>query len=281
MDELFLRVCRHTSRVVTSTYSTSFSIGVRCLDRSVRDAIYAIYGFARLADEIVDTFTEYDNARLLDRFEEEYYYALSQGISLNPVINTFQHTVRRYRIPDELVQAFLRSMRCDLHKERFDEQELCRYIYGSADVVGLMCLMVFVNGDAARYAELEPCARRLGSAFQKINFLRDIGHDTQQLHRFYFPRVASEGLTDTVKEAIVDDVYDDYRVALEGIRRLPHSARLGVYIAYLYYVDLTNRILHTPASRLAEQRIRVPGFRKLMLLAKGYWHARVLHKLSC
>lgn len=280
MDKLFHTVCVKTSRLVTTSYSTSFSIGVKCLHPSIREAIYNIYGFVRFADEIVDTFHEYDREKLFNEFEEQYYKALEDKISLNPILNAFQHTVHTYHIQDELVQAFLKSMRSDLYKARFNEKEIKEYIYGSADVVGLMCLKVFVKGDDDEYERLKPYAVRLGSAFQKINFLRDLKHDTNKLHRDYFPILKTEGLNEKTKKMILEDIMEDYRVALEGIKQLPECARLGVYVAFLYYRSLTLRIMKTKAEKLMEERIRVSDTYKIFLLLKAYIDTKMITKFS-
>lgn len=270
MDPLFYKVSFQTSRLITHAYSTSFSIGARFLHTPVRDAIYSIYGFVRLADEIVDSFDGYDKAQLLEAFEQEYTKARASGISMNPVLNSFQATVNRYRIPDELIRSFLKSMRQDLNKVRFGEQELKEYIYGSAEVVGLMCLQVFVNGNTTAYDRLRPYAMRLGDALQKINFLRDLRHDTQHLHRIYFPVLKAGPLNETNKQAILQDIEEDFRLGLEGIRQLPACAKLGVYTAYLYYKALAKLIRATPASQLIQTRIRVPNATKIVLFGKAY-----------
>lgn len=270
MDKLYKQITFKTSSLVTSAYSTSFSIGVRCLHPSIREGIYGIYGFVRLADEIVDTFHEYNQAELLTEFEEDYYKALRRGISMNPVINAFCHTVTKYSIPDELIKAFMRSMKADLHKSQFADDEIREYIYGSADVVGLMCLCVFVQGDLDEYERLKPYAMRLGSAFQKINFLRDIGHDINNLHRVYFPVLKTRPLCEDTKKIILDDILEDYREAVIGIQALPSCARLGVYTAYLYYKSLTRQIMHTRAEKLMEERIRISNAQKMMLLGRAY-----------
>lgn len=270
MDPLFHKVSFQTSRLITHTYSTSFSIGTRFLHASIRDGIYSIYGFVRLADEIVDSFDGVDKAGLLEEFEQEYDKAITTGISLNPVLNSFQMTVNRYRIPDELIRSFLKSMRQDLYQVKFSEQELKDYIYGSAEVVGLMCLHVFLEGDTKAYDRLKPYAMRLGDAFQKINFLRDLRHDTLHLHRIYFPVLKTEPLDETNKQVILQEIQEDFRMGLEGIRQLPACARLGVYTAYLYYQTLTKLIEATPADRLIQTRIRVPNAAKIMLFGKAY-----------
>lgn len=269
MEELFHHVCIRTSQLVTHTYSTSFSIGVKCLHPSIRNDIYSIYGFVRVADEIVDTFHDYDRQNLLEEFEKEYYKALERKISLNPVLHSFQNTVRRYNIQDELVNAFFKSMKSDLCSTTFTEEGLREYIYGSADVVGLMCLKVFVRGDNEDYNRLKPYAMRLGSAFQKINFLRDLSHDIHQLHRIYFPILKTEPLNERTKRVILDEILEDYRIALKGIRQLPDCARLGVYTAYLYYKSLTRQIEKVKAELLLQKRIRISNMEKMVLLGKA------------
>ena len=270
MDPLYDKVCFGTSRLVTRHYSTSFSIGVRCLGREIRDAVYGVYGFVRIADEIVDTFLDKDREALLDEFEAEYYRALERRISTNPVIHAFCGVVRRYRIDDSLVRAFLGSMRMDLHRNRYTEDELGEYIFGSAEVVGLICLRIFVQGDPERYRELEPYARRLGAAFQKVNFLRDLKNDREELHRIYFPELKNDTFTEAVKKRLLDDIYEDFAQARVGIRRLPDCARLGVYTAYLYYLALARAIAATPCERLSETRIRISNLRKLLLFGRAY-----------
>lgn len=275
MDTLYKEVSFRTSQLVTSAYSTSFSIGVRCLDSSIRDAIYSIYGFVRFADEIVDSFHEYNKEKLFAEFEREYFRAIEEGISLNPIINSFQHTVQNYNIEDSLVQAFLKSMRSDLHKTKFTEVEIKEYIYGSADVVGLMCLRVFVSGDNEAYEHLKPYAMRLGSAFQKINFLRDLKHDTDDLHRIYFPVLKSEPLSESTKIVILNDILDDFKEAMIGIKLLPENSRLGVYTAFLYYKSLTKKIQKTDAENLFQERISVPNYEKLFLLCRAYIYIKL------
>ncbi len=258
------------SKLVTSMYSTSFSIGVWCLHKSIRDAIYSIYGFVRLADEIVDSFHRFNKPKLLDDFERDYYEAMYDGISLNPILDSFQHTVKKYKITDDLVQAFIKSMRTDLYKSDYSNKEFTQYIYGSADVVGLMCLKVFVNGNQKKYESLKPYAMALGSAFQKVNFLRDINDDVNGLERSYFPQLKEADLNDDNKSLILEDIHQDYRKALKGIRKLPLSARLGVYIAYTYYLSLTNKIAKTSASVLMNKRVRISNFGKIALLVKAF-----------
>jgi 15-cis-phytoene synthase len=270
MNKLFDEVSFKCSKVVTQHYSTSFSLGIRLLDKSIRNAIFSIYGFVRFADEIVDTFHDHNKEELLSNFEKSYYQAYDNEISLNPILHAFQLTVRNYNIDDELIHAFLKSMKCDLQKKEFDPQEIKEYIYGSADVVGLMCLRVFVNGDENKYVELKPYAMRLGSAFQKVNFLRDINNDINQLHRIYFPVLRNNKLTNEIKKQIIEEINEDYRIALQGIKRLPNSSKIGVFTAYLYYKKLTKKIEKTDAQKVLEKRIRISDFSKIWLLGYCY-----------
>lgn len=266
MKELFDHVSFKCSKIVTQDYSTSFSMGIKLFDKSIRNSIFSIYGFVRFADEIVDTFHDYDKAVLFSNFEEDYYRAYNHGISLNPILNSFQLTVHKYNIDDELIQAFLKSMHSDLSKKEFNNEEIKTYIYGSADVVGLMCLKVFVNGDEERYQALKPAAMRLGSAFQKVNFLRDINKDINQLQRIYFPILRGKELTEDIKKKIIEDINEDFSVALKGIKQLPYSSKNGVYAAYVYYSKLTTKIGRTPVKRLLNERIRVQNRVKIWTL---------------
>ena len=277
MQNLFDEISFRTSCLVTQSYSTSFSSAVRLLDRGIRPAIYSIYGFVRLADEIVDTFHKYDKKELLQKFENDYYDAVRCGISLNPVLNAFQITVGKYGIPDDLIRAFLKSMKTDLVKQDHNTRdETAEYIYGSAEVVGLMCVRVFVLGDEKLYNELEAPAKRLGSAFQKVNFLRDIKDDTNLLNRKYFHTVIESGFDEKVKKEITGDVDEEFRDALQGIKKLPSNSRLGVLVAFYYYKKLLVIIRKTPAEKLLKQRVRVPDFVKLFLLIKAY----IINKLN-
>lgn len=271
MKELFDSISNESATLITKKYSTSFSIAVRLLAPSIRQAIYNIYGFVRVADEIVDSFEGYPQEDLLDRFEEEYTYALEIGISTNPVINAFQKTVKEYNIDDSLVHAFLRSMRADLSKQIYtNRQEMEDYIYGSADVVGLMCLKVFVNGDLDEYERLKDSAMSLGSAFQKVNFLRDLKQDYDHLNRTYFPNIDPENLTTEDKNKIVEEIKEDFKAAYIGIKKLPKEARFGVYVAYKYYVQLLKKVDKTPAEVLMDKRIRVSNSLKTYLLFQSY-----------
>ena len=270
MLSIYNYVSFETSKLVTTAYSTSFSRAVSFLDREIRDAIYSIYGFVRLADEIVDTFHDFDKQSLIDRFEKNFYEALNEGISLNPVLNSFQLTVKKYNIDDDLIQAFLKSMKLDLSRlEHNSKDETDEYIYGSAEVVGLMCLKVFVNKDEKLYGELKNPARKLGSAFQKVNFLRDLKDDTEDLKRQYFYSLADRKFDEETKAEIIRDIENDFSSSVAGMKKLPRNSRLGVMIAFYYYKNLLKRIKRTPADRLLEKRIRVPDIIKLFLLYKA------------
>ncbi|MDT0295092.1 phytoene/squalene synthase family protein [Mesonia ostreae] len=275
MKATFDLVSKLCSKEVTQSYSTSFSIATRLLAPSIRQDIYNIYGFVRFADEIVDTFHNYDKEFLFNRFEEDLYLALEHKISLNPILNAFQETVHRYNISKELYKAFLKSMRTDLHKTTYlSQEEYQDYIYGSADVVGLMCLKVFVNGDQEKYDELKEDAMRLGSAFQKVNFLRDLKADYEDLNRSYFPNANLEQLDEDTKKEIITEIEEDFAHALNGISKLPVEAKLGVYTAYIYFYKLLNKLKSTPSLKIKGQRIRVPNYQKAGLLAKSYLSCR-------
>ncbi|MEM1214273.1 MAG: phytoene/squalene synthase family protein [Bacteroidota bacterium] len=266
MFELYREVCIESSRMITKRYSTSFSMGIRAFDKRFRDPIYAIYGFVRFADEIVDTFHDYPKAELLSRFWQDTYRAIDEGISLNPVLQSFQEVVRAYHIERELIDAFLHSMEMDLHENAYDQSGYEEYIYGSAEVVGLMCLRVFCEGDKQKYEALKAPARSLGAAFQKVNFLRDLKSDFDERGRIYFPGVDFSNFRPEDKRAIEDDIRADFDHAYQGIKRLPEGARFGVYLAYVYYLKLLQKIKSSPAERVAEERIRVNDGRKMMLL---------------
>ena len=272
MKELFDQVSFDTSKLVTKKYSTSFSLAVKMLSPTIRSAIYNIYGFVRFADEIVDTFHDYKKEELLDDFEKEYYKALENGISLNPILNSFQKTVTRYDIPDEMVQAFLKSMKADLHKTEYTtKEEYDAYIYGSADVVGLMCLKVFVNGDDKMYEDLKDAAMRLGSAFQKVNFLRDLKDDYEVLNRSYFPNIDLGKLDAASKDLIIEEIEADFEYAFSnGILNLPTEAKFGVYMAYRYYRRLLKKLHKIPSEKIMDSRVRISDPMKINLLARSY-----------
>lgn len=266
MMELYNQSCDQCSKLVTNNYSTSFSLGIKMFKKEFRDPIYAIYGFVRFADEIVDTFHQYDKSVLIDEFRKDTYIAVDRGISLNPILHSFQQVVRQYNIDMHLVDAFLKSMEMDLDKISFNKEEYKEYIYGSAEVIGLMCLRVFVEGDQASYDRLSDTAKMLGSAFQKVNFLRDIQSDYKDRGRVYFPGVVYVDFTTTQKREIETEIEREFEIALGGIQQLPNGARLGVYIAYRYYKKLLKRLKKCSASEVLEQRVRVSDFHKLLLL---------------
>ncbi len=276
MKKLFDSVSEDCSRSVTQSYSTSFSMATKMLDASIRNHIYNIYGFVRFADEIVDSFHEYPKEELLNRFEDDLYFSLKNKISLNPILNSFQKTVNVFSIDKTLIAAFLKSMRWDLEKKVYKtEKDYKDYIYGSADVVGLMCLKVFVKGDNTKYKELKPSAMALGSAFQKVNFLRDLKNDYQELDRTYFPNVNFNNFDEVSKQSIIDDIEKDFEFALKGIFKLPNEARFGVYTAYKYYNKLLMKLKRTPSDSIQNKRIRVPNYQKITVFARSYLKYRL------
>lgn len=269
--ELFHKVSIECSRLTTRRYSTSFSLGVRSLSQEFRDPIYAIYGFVRFADEIVDTFHDHDKEKLFAKFRADTYTALEERISLNPILHSFQRAVHEFGITREQIDTFLASMEMDLHKSVYmDEAQLKEYVLGSAEVVGLMCLKVFTHGNDEEYLRLKPYAMKLGSAFQKINFLRDLNADFLDLGRTYFPNVDMNNFDLTAKTRIEKEIQEEFDEALIGIRMLPTGARFGVYLAYMYYLKLFKKIQNIPPARILEERIRIPNSRKLALLARSY-----------
>lgn len=270
MKELFDMISKKSSKMTTVAYSTSFSMGIRFFSKRFHDPIYAIYGFVRFADEIVDTFHDYDKEKLLENFTRDTYAAIDDKISLNPILNNFQWAVNKYKIEKELIDTFLRSMEMDLHKEEYDRQGYEEYILGSAEVVGLMCLRVFCEGDEEKYRELKPSAMRLGAAFQKINFLRDLSHDYHGLGRSYFPGIEIEEFDQQTKSKIEQEIEADFKAGLEGIRLLPDGARFGVYVAYVYFYSLFKKIRKYPAERLLKERVRIPNNKKYALLVSSY-----------
>lgn len=271
MKKLFDDVSFKCSKIVTKSYSTSFSLAVYMLAPSIRPAIYSIYGFVRFADEIVDSFHGYDKENLINDFENEYYKGYKNNISLNPILNSFLQTVKKYNITDDLVQAFLKSMKLDLVKSNYNSTaEYEDYIYGSADVVGLMCLKVFVNGNEERYNALKNEAMRLGSAFQKVNFLRDLKDDNLILNRNYFPGINFSTFNEENKIAIINEIENDFKVAFEGIVKLPLEAKFGVYTAFVYYKKLLKKLEKTPSHKIGTTRIRVSNYSKASLLAQSF-----------
>ena len=271
MKSIFDQVSYSCSKLVTESYSTSFSLATKMLGTSIRSDIYNIYGFVRFADEIVDTFHDYDKQKLFEDFEKSLYDAIDQKISLNPILNSFQYTYHRYGIPKHLVAAFMKSMRMDLVKKDYHTMaEYREYIYGSADVVGLMCLCVFVNGDMEKYEELKDSAMALGSAFQKVNFLRDLKADYELLERSYFPNTNLLELDEDSKRRIVAEIDADFAHGFYGIEKLPPEAKFGVYTAFKYYKRLLDKLKKTPPLEIKNTRIRVPNYEKIGLLAKSY-----------
>jgi len=271
MKELYDNASDKISKIVTNQYSTSFSLGIKLLKPEIRPAIYSIYGFVRLADEIVDSFHEFNKEDLLARFKRDTYRAIEEGISLNPILNSFQYNVRKYNISLNHIETFLKSMEMDLVEMEYGQREYETYIKGSAEVVGLMCLKVFCNGNKEQYDELEYSAMRLGAAFQKINFLRDIQQDTATLGRLYFPEVELSQFDREKKHQIEADIKTDFHDGLAGIRRLPNSSKFGVYVAFIYYYSLFQKIQNTPASEILKRRIRISNRKKIGLMAYSYF----------
>lgn len=271
MKTIFDNVSYDCSKIVTQSYSTSFALATKMLAPSIRKDIYNIYGFVRFADEIVDSFHEYNKKDLFNSFEKELHNSIENKISLNPILNSFQHTYHQYAIPRHLVDAFMKSMRMDLEKQVYTTQaEFEEYIYGSADVVGLMCLRVFVNGNDEQYENLKQSAMALGSAFQKVNFLRDLKADYEYLNRSYFPNTNLLQLDESSKNRIVEEIKSDFLKGYEGIVKLPNDAKFGVYTAYKYYYQLLRKLQKTPSMEIKNARIRVPNYQKFGLLASSY-----------
>lgn len=268
--ELFDSVSLKCSKLTTRAYSTSFSLGIRCLEKELRDPIYAIYGFVRFADEIVDTFHDHNKSYLLNRFKDDTHHAINDKISLNPILHSFQLTANTFKFERELIDQFLKSMEMDLALTSYDQKGIEEYILGSAEVVGLMCLRVFCKGDEQMYQHLKPSAMKLGSAFQKINFLRDLNADFNGMGRSYFPGVDLTHFTEETKKEIEEDIANDFHLGYEGIKQLPRSARFGVYVAYLYYMALFEKIRNTPCHVVLQSRIRVRNRRKISILAYSY-----------
>lgn len=272
MIELHYSSAFKISEIITKKYSTSFSLAIKLLNKKMQKAIYGIYGFVRIADEIVDTFHQADQRMLLDDFERSYELGLKQGISTNPVLQAFITTVREYNISQEHVKAFLKSMRADLDKTVYESYtETNEYIYGSAQVVGLMCLKVFVDGDEQMYKQLEKPAMALGAAFQKVNFLRDLKADYEELNRTYFPGFNLKTFDDALKNEMVEVIENDFKSAILGIRGLPGKSRIAVWLAFIYYKQLLRKLKNTPATKLISTRIRVPNTVKLALILKAYF----------
>lgn len=272
---LYDKVSYDLSRSLTQSYSTSFSLGIRFLDPSLRDPIYAIYGFVRLADEIVDSFHDYDKEALFSRFKENLDHALKEKISVNPLLNSFQQVVHKYNIERELIDAFLFSMEMDLDKKDYDRENFEKYVLGSAEVVGLMCLHVFVNGDEEEYQKLRPMGMKLGAAYQKINFLRDLKADYEEMGRTYFPGIDLTNFTEDDKRKIEAEIDEDFKDGLRGIRLLPPESRMGVYLSYVYYYKLFEKIRSLPARQVRKKRIRISNLRKYALLSGVYLRYRM------
>ncbi len=266
--DLFSETTLKCSKLITQHYSTSFTLGIKTLDKRFHLPIYAIYGYVRYADEIVDTFHDHNKKELLERFEADTYRAIKEKISLNPVLHSFQLVVNEFKIPHHMIDAFLHSMKMDLDNESYNQAGYEEYIYGSAEVVGLMCLKVFCEGDEEEYDKLEPSAKRLGAAFQKVNFLRDLKSDFKERGRVYFPGVNFENFTEEDKTTIEADIAADFDAALDGIKKLPKGAKAGVYLAYIYYLQLFKKIKNLPSSRILSERVRVPDVKKMLLLSK-------------
>lgn len=267
--QLFHEVSQHCSKLTTGAYSTSFASAIRLLHVDLQEPVYNIYGLVRFADEIVDTFHDFDKKYLLGQFKEETFQAIRTGISLNPILNSFQLTVNKYQIDHALIHAFFNSMEMDLNCQQYDEQGYNEYIYGSAEVVGLMCLHVFCDGNRAQFKKLEPAARALGAAFQKVNFLRDVNADYNSLSRTYFPGVDFKHFTPEMKQQIELDINTDFNNAYEGILSLPWKAKFGVYVAYKYYLSLFKKIKRVQACRILQERIRIPNYKKMMIVMRA------------
>jgi phytoene/squalene synthetase len=275
MKELFDMISKKSSKLTTLTYSTSFSMGIRVFHKRFHDPIYAIYGFVRFADEIVDSFHGFDKKKLLEKFKRDTYSAIDDKISLNPILNNFQWAVNTYKIDRDTIDTFLHSMEMDLYKETYDRNAYEAYILGSAEVVGLMCLRVFCEGDEQKYEDLKPSAMRLGAAFQKINFLRDLKQDYQGLGRSYFPGIDITAFDHDAKTKIEQEIEADFKAGLEGIRKLPDGARFGVYLAYIYFYTLFKKIRKSKAGRLLRERVRVRDSEKYSLLISSFFRTRM------
>ncbi|MFT6867494.1 MAG: phytoene synthase [Cyclobacteriaceae bacterium] len=276
MEHLYTSTAFECSKLITESYSTSFTLGIKTLNKKFRMPIYAIYGYVRYADEIVDTFHEFDKKKLLNKFMEDTFDAIEEGVSLNPVLHSFQVIVNQYKIDHDLIRAFLKSMEMDLDKQAYNTTQYDAYIYGSAEVVGLMCLKIFCEGDEQQYQTLLPSAKSLGAAFQKVNFLRDIQSDYKERGRVYFPGIDFTTFGESEKEQIEKDIKADFDHALDGIKKLPIASRAGVYLAYIYYLRLFKKIRNLSSTQISQERIRIPDIQKIMLLCK----TMILHRLN-
>ena len=271
MKSIYDKVSEDSSKIVIKRYSTSFYFSSSLLSKSIRQDIFNIYGFVRLADEIVDTFHEFPKKELLNEFEKELWRSIENKISLNPILNSFQNTVNRYSIPKDLIRSFLDSMKMDLEKKEYNSvEEYKKYIYGSADVVGLMCLKVFVKGSDTLYSDLSDYAISLGSAFQKVNFLRDLKDDSNILKRVYFPNVNMDDFNEESKKEIINEIELDFKNAIKGIARLPKNSRFAVYIAYRYYNKLLKKLKRTSSENIVKKRVRIHNFQKFTVIARSY-----------
>ena len=266
MKAIFDKVSNDCSEITTKAYSTSFSLGIKILDKRLHNPIYGIYGFVRFADEIVDSFHNYNKKELFKKYKSDTYLGINNKISLNPIINSFQEVVTKFKIDHSLIESFLDSMEMDLEDQNYDENTYKKYILGSAEVVGLMCLTIFVNGDKNKYNKLKPYAMKLGSAFQKINFLRDINDDYKKLGRTYFPEINIENFTKSDKLKIENEIESEFIEGLKGIRMLPNTSKGGVYLAYKYYYKLFKKIKSIPANKILEKRIRISNSIKFIIL---------------
>jgi phytoene synthase len=271
MKSIFDKVSNDCSKLVIKRYSTSFYFSSSLISKTIRQDIFNIYGFVRLADEIVDTFHEYPKQELLEDFEKELWRSVDNKISLNPILNSFQHTVNKYSIPKNLINSFLDSMKMDLEKKEYNSvEEYKKYIYGSADVVGLMCLKVFVKGSESSFSELSPFAISLGSAFQKVNFLRDLKDDSNVLNRVYFPNVDMNNFNEKSKKEIILEIEKDFANAVKGIVKLPRNSKFAVYIAYRYYNKLLKKLKRTSSENIVKKRIRIHNLQKFIVIARSY-----------
>ncbi|MBN2635790.1 MAG: phytoene/squalene synthase family protein [Prolixibacteraceae bacterium] len=270
-DETTLRI----SKVVTNRYSTSFSFATSLMNKEHRNAIYAIYGFVRFADEIVDTFHDWNKEELLSKFEEDLKFSIEKKISINPILNSFQLVVNKYNIPYKFINSFFDSMKADLQKmEYISKTETDNYIYGSAEVVGLMCLCVFCDGDTTLFQKLEKPAMKLGSAFQKVNFLRDLKNDIEVLNRNYFPEIRKDNFSNEDKLAVIHEIELEFTEALSGLKQLPADVKTAVYVAFLYYKMLLKKLKSTPAAAIFKSRVRVSNAKKIIILIKAYFQVK-------
>ena len=269
MKAIFDKVSNDCSEITTKSYSTSFSLGIKILDKRLHNPIYGIYGFVRFADEIVDSFHNYNKKELFNKYKNDTYLGINNKISLNPIINSFQEVVNKFKIDHSLIESFLNSMEMDLEDQNYDENTYKKYILGSAEVVGLMCLTIFVEGNQNKYNDLKPYAMKLGSAFQKINFLRDANDDYKTLGRTYFPEVNMENFNKSDKLKIENEIENEFIEGLKGIRMLPNTSKGGVYLAYKYYYNLFKKIKKIPAQQILEKRTRISNFRKFTILVSS------------